>query len=477
MQPAVRQHHYVTASVLAAAGLVAVAPIAPRLPAVQVAKPEASNLAVRLTDDASFLNIPLNFFQDLVNIPANEINALEVLAQSLFYSGPWWVGSPTNIWGEDPGDPGHFEAITQMLFPFPELSGAGHEGDLFYPGLGQQAALWATVQIPADPTCASLDCFPVMPTSPITGLTWLDQPIWSFLIATGLQKFPLINNWFQVSPSEMSTDNPYYFDPNSPSMHSPGVANDGFLWEGTKTLQELGLNPADYPNIDPDQPLMPWAGQSYAMDFKTPFDNFYNSLLQPFDWNNFQLPSLEEFGRSIQALIASMVVAFNPFIPGSPLCPGDCLWPGVNPWGDTDTDGVPSYYAMVKFIGDLWPGNSIINEWLSDYDDGTANISPPEFIETESELWRLGQTVFDFGNGMPTDPRMLPLAIDTSDWLPSESEIHAALGDYWFNILDNSGFLGPFDFQGLWDAIFDVPPTAAVDVDPTPVLDALSAAL
>jgi hypothetical protein len=432
------------------AGLIAVAPAVVRAP-----EPTAVHPAQRLTAGESLANVPLNLFPALVNIPANEIHALDTLSRSLFYSGPWFVGSPTNIWGEDPGDLGHFESVIQLLVPFPELSGAGHEGDFFYPGLGQQLSMLANVEIPVHPSCASLDCLPAMPTSPITGFTWIDQTIWSLLIATGLQKFPLIENWFQVPFSDMMDGNSYYFDPNSPGMINSGLAHDGFYWEGSRTLEQLGLNPEDYPNIDPDTPLMPWAGTSYAMDFDQPFINFFNSLMQPFDPDKFQLPDLVEFGRAMQAVLASMLVAFNPFVPGSPFCPGPCLLP--DPAGDLldpATWSLPSYYVLAKGVGDLWPGNPVIDQWLAHYDEGTANISTPEIIDYEAWLWRLGTVLLDLKNPLPPDA-----VIDTTGFLPSVEQIHDFLGDYLYNIADNIGIIGPFDVQGLWDAVFDVTAT------------------
>lgn len=441
--------HFTAGLAVTTAGLIAVAPPAPSIPETSVA-----HLAPSLVAEESLLNVPLNLFQALVNVPAWEIHGMDTLAKSLFYSGPWFVGSPTNVWGEDPGDMGHFEGILQMMFPFPELSGAGHEGDHFYPGLGQQLSMLANVQIPINLGCAGLDCLPAMPTSPISGFTWVDQTLWSLLIITGLQKFPLINNWFQVPFSDMMNGNTYYFDPNGPGMVNVGFAHDGYYWEGTRTLAELGLNPEDYPDIDPDAPLQPWAGSYYAMDFDTPFINFFDSLMQPFDFDKFKLPDLVDFGRALQSLFASFLVAFNPFIPGSPVCPGPCLLlePGGDLWKPEDWN-TPSYYLLAKLVGDLWPGNPVIDEWVAAYDNGTANVSTPEIIEHEAWLWRLGTVLLNIKNPLPDDP-----AVDTTGFLPSAEDIREFLGDYLYRIADNIGVIGPFDVQGLWDAVFDVPP-------------------
>lgn len=432
------------------AGLISVSPPAPAIP--EVPQAAVAQIEPRLSSGASLLNVPLNLLQALVNIPANEIHALDTLAKSLFYTGPWWVSSATNIWGEDAADPGHFEAVMQLLFPFPELSGAGHGGEFFYPGLGQQLGMLAAVEIPSNLTCASLDCLPAVPTGPITGFTAIDQLIWPLLIMTGLQRFPLIENWFQVPFSDMTNGNSYYFDPNSPALQASGVAHDGYYWTGTRTLEELGLNPEDYPNIDPDAPLHPWAGSYYQMDFEQPFINFFDSLMQPFDVNKFELPDLVDFARAIQAVVAGMFIDFNIFVPGSPLCPGPCLL--LEPGGDIfkpEDWNTPSYYLMVKLIADLWPGNPVIDEWLSAYADGTANVSTLEIIDYAISAWRTGTVLLDLENPLPPDA-----VIDTSAFLPTVDQVEDFLGSYLFNIADNIGIIGPFDIQGLWDAVFDV---------------------
>lgn len=104
-------------------------------------------------------------------------------------------------------------------------------------------------------------------------------------------------------------------------------------------------------------------------------------------------------------------------------------------------------------MDDLWPGNPVIGEWMDAYDEGTANVSNPEMIETQAWLWRLGTVLLDIKNPLPDDP-----FIDTSGFLPTPEQLQEFFGDYWYNIFDNSGIIGPFDIQGLWDAIFNITP-------------------
>src|ERR1035441_8386349 len=110
-------------SVIAVTGasVIAVTPIAPRLPELPIV-----SMATRLVDaEDSILNVPLNLFDDVVNIPYNEVQAIDSFGDSLMFSGPWSIGSATNLWGVDPGDPGHYQALVDMLVPFTALSGMG----------------------------------------------------------------------------------------------------------------------------------------------------------------------------------------------------------------------------------------------------------------------------------------------------------------------------------------------------------------
>jgi hypothetical protein len=65
---AVSRKYVVVGAILATTGAITVAPLAPRsshLPAMSA--------DTRLVDADSVLNIPVNLFDDLVNIPANEV--------------------------------------------------------------------------------------------------------------------------------------------------------------------------------------------------------------------------------------------------------------------------------------------------------------------------------------------------------------------------------------------------------------------
>ncbi|HEY1842161.1 MAG TPA: hypothetical protein VGG53_18425, partial [Mycobacterium sp.] len=85
--------------VLAAAAVAATSAVV-LTPAVPKASPvPVRSMQTRLVD---YTDVPINLFDDVVNIPYNEIQGIDVFSNSLLFSGDWWVPSATNIWGTDP---------------------------------------------------------------------------------------------------------------------------------------------------------------------------------------------------------------------------------------------------------------------------------------------------------------------------------------------------------------------------------------
>ena len=349
---------------------VAPAPVAPAPPEIRIASPE-----VRLAA-ASLLNIPANLIADLVNIPNSEVRAVDYAARSLFFSGPWWVVGPVNLWGVDPGDPSHFRAVMHFVLPFPALSGLGLPQDS-QDGLGQQLWYTAATVLPVDRFCDSDGCMPNVPTSPITGVAGLDALLWYAAIGTAQLQLPIFSTWLTPDRLLDMVFGGYEFDAESPGIINP----DG------KVYDLLGIPGT----VDVDgQPAMPWYGDNFQLDPIKPFFNYFNHLMADPADNPIRLPSLEEIGRAVQALIASMVVAWNPFTAGSPLCPGTCQWVD-----DLNIDSPD----IVKFIGKLWPGNEIIDTWVAAYDRVEANWPSQEIIDRSVEL--LQQEFWSFGNPSP----------------------------------------------------------------------------
>src|SRR5271167_5070657 len=104
------------AAALAATSAVIAIPLAPRPVQLPV-----RSIETRLVDADSVLNIPVNLFDDIVNIPYNEVQGLDTLADSLLDTGPWFVPDPTNVWRIGPWDITHVAALDALLLPFPSL--------------------------------------------------------------------------------------------------------------------------------------------------------------------------------------------------------------------------------------------------------------------------------------------------------------------------------------------------------------------
>jgi len=400
----VRQRPYVMAgAALVAASLVAVTPIAPRLPELPIV-----SMATRLVDaEDSILNVPLNLFDDVVNIPYNEVQAIDSFAESLFFSGTWSAGSSVNIWGIDPGDPGHLQGLVDMLVPFPALSGMGQPEYDWDAGIGQQLTGFLAAEAPVSSFCDAETCSPITPTSPVTGFTGLDNGIWWTEILSGQEKFPLVNDWFQVPLSDLlngytfnSADDPGVVDPSGP-------ANSLYNLLGTTTVD--------------GQNLMPWDNSTFTLNPSQPFDNFFNSLLATptggLLGTGIEVPTGTEVAQAFQALLASLVVAFDPFTPGSPLCSGDC---------SIITDLNLNYPQLVQDISNASPGNPIIDQWLTAYADGTANV--PTAVQIQDAIQNLQQGFWDFGNPSPNPD--LSVGFDPSTLAPSFEALWTELGLY-----------------------------------------------
>lgn len=390
MQAVVNQPRYTAAgAALAAVGVAAAASVMPAAPLPAVLT--GVERAVQLTADGdSVLNIPFNLFQQLVNIPGTEVDALNLMARSLFYTGNWFTPSATNLWGEDPGDPGHFMATIDMLVPFKAISGLGSpeidpeamaNGTA---GLGQQLALLVAAELPVSASCNADWCAPLVPATEITGFTAIDRTIWTLATATGVQPFPLFTNWFQVPVSDLMSGDFTFGDVVNPShgVGPDGSVPDGFGFPGTVA--------------GPDgEHLMPWSGLDFTFNPLGPVQNFYNSLLAPPDMSGFDIPTVEEIGRAVQAFTAGMVVDFNPYVAGSPACVMDCLLPGH---GALSTEGI------VRSIGNAWPGNPLIDQWLAEAAGGTANGPTAHQTDFAIQFMQGQQQNFDLGNPLPSDP-------------------------------------------------------------------------
>ncbi|WP_131808889.1 hypothetical protein [Mycolicibacter sinensis] len=455
-----QRRHLTAGAAVAAASVVALAPVAPVNPWTPGLT--AAERAVALAAEASFLNIPFNLFQDLVNIPYNEVSATNVLANSFFFTGNWFTPSATNIWGEDPGDPGHFMAVMDYLFPFaPQLSG------LYDPtidpdalangtaGWGQQFAMFAAALLPISASCDSIQCYPMSPVEPITGITGLDAMLNFFAKFTNFpnddNQLDLFKYWLKVPIQDMLNgykfpDTPWS-DPDNPT--SGGIANPdagvgeggavpggpmyggkpwsgeaqpGFGYPGTHTILDENGEPLK-DAFGNQVNLMPWAGLTFKLDPFGPMQKWFDSLMQPVDWSvngddpltGFHFAGPEEVFQAMKALIAGMVVDFNPYVAGSPMCPGLCNMPPVSPpWGVTTLD-------LVKSIQGIGAPNPLIQQWIDlteqagDNAVGNANGGTDEQILAGISALQTGMFTFD----ADTHNQIIDSLAAINPWLPA----------------------------------------------------------
>jgi hypothetical protein len=380
---------------LVGAGVVTVTPVTPP---PEIAPPQhhtaVSNAEVRLAA-ASIANIPPNLIYAVANVPYNEVQALNEVARSLFFTGNWFVGSSTNIWGEDPGDPTHFQSIIDVLFPYPALSGPA----------AFQLAMLAAAEIPVNAACAAQTCTPLVPLQPITGITAIDKTIWTAAILLGYP-FPLLNNWFRVPFSELMSG--YTF---GNVVNPAGPVNSQFGFQGT----------VPGPN---GEPLMPWSGTTFTLNPLAPWENFFNSLMAtpPSLANGIHIPSAQDLSQVLAADLAGLVVDFNPFVPGSPFCPGACALPYF-----LTTEGI------VRTILAFSPGNPLIEEWLARTANGTANGPTQAQTDFATQVLQGDLGVFKFN---PDTTAVINAVLNSINPVLPTIAVH-------------SGLLGAFDFNAL----------------------------
>src|SRR6185437_4888515 len=425
------------------------------------AVPRASHIPIRkmetrLVDATDILNVPINLFDDFVNIPYNEFAGIDVLGNSLLFSGDWWVPSATNIWGTDPGDLGHYMGILDTLLPFaPQISGldqpeidpiADANGTA---GLAQQIGLLAAAELPTSASCDAESCAPMTPSEVITGNTGLDRDIGFLEALSGHgtdangEPFSLFSNWLHVPLSDLTSGNftftpatdPGLLDP-SPDVgpDAPGVTGSlGF--DGTTGIDGTGTG--EY---------MPWAGDTFQLNLFGPFENFYNSLFETptggIDGTGIDLPSLTDIGQSLQNLTAGAVVAFDPFVAGSPACPALC---DTLPAGTTQLDLLkdvlaldPSNTSLATYVNDFADQNNAtipqINDAVALLQTGSYNFSPTELAQVDTALGNINPELpaLYTNMGILTDPNYLAYLSDPTnpDLLNSSGQLVGEYGGY-----------------------------------------------
>jgi hypothetical protein len=416
--------YVLAAAALAATSAVFVAPAAPKVSQVPV-----RSMQTRLVD---FTDVPINLFDDVVNIPYNELAGIDVLGNSLLFSGDWWVPSATNIWGTDPGDLGHYMGILDTLLPFaPQISGldqpeidpiADANGTA---GLAQQISLLAAAELPTSASCDAQACAPMTPPEVITGNTGLDRDIGFFEALSGNgtdannEPFNLFSNWLQVPLSDLTSGHftftpqtdPGLLDP-SPDVgpDAPGVTGSlGF--DGTTGVDGTGTG--EY---------MPWAGDTFQLNLLGPLENYLDAPTGGIDGTGVEIPTGTELIDSFQNLAAGSIVAFDPFVAGSPACPALCDIPAGTTQLDLLKDVLaldPSNTSLASYVGDFAAQNNAtipeINDAVALLQTGSYNFSPAELAQVDTALANINPELpaLYTNEGILTDPNYLAYLTST----------------------------------------------------------------
>jgi hypothetical protein len=486
---AAKRPYVLAAAALAATSLVAVTPTTSQV-ALQAGKLPVRSYDTQLVDAGeSLLNVPINLFDDLINIPANELYATQFFSDNLLMAGPWFVVGPTNLWGVDPGDPTHFMSVTNFLVPFPELSGMDAPETDFSAGLGQQ--LWGLVasELPTNASCDEAACIPFEPASPVTGISGVDFYAWLGATLSGQEKFGLFDNWFNPT---YSSDGSYYFNPDNPGSVDPSATSpggDGLLpagtevatgqvypfegWSGISTAGQVNgtgglLGGEGIPGTTGAAPdgagyYMPWSGDTYQFSPQTPFENFFNSLMEAPSTTGLGGTGIDpiygdptEIAQTFQAFDAGLLM-FDPITPGSPFCPGECT--------AITADGL-NYPSLITDINNMTPGgNPVINEWLADYtgttvngvapSDGGANVPSEATIQQSIDLLQ-NHNYWDFGNP--------PYTGENTPGNPDLGAVYPEFQQFW-NELGFNTTNAPFDPTTSLDALVNAFSSAQLTAD------------
>jgi hypothetical protein len=371
---------------LAAAALAAVSAVVVT-PAVARQLPLAVRSIETKLIDADVANIPVNLFDDILNIPYNELQGggLATVANSLLFTGTWWVPSSTNLWGIDPGDPTHVASFDNFL-PFSAFTeGFTNSQGVYEPGLNYEFAGFLAAELPVSSSCDAISCFPMTPPEVITGSTQFDRDIGFFEALNGNatdangQPFSLFTDFYKVPIQDLI--NGYTFQG---ATNPGGPVNDTWAsvlgWGSSGNPFEGGTGPGD---------TMPWNGVDYHLNLLQPFQTLYDSLLQtpPTDGvggTGVEVPTLEGVMHTFENLEAGYIIDFDPYTEGSPACPALC--------------DIPSEFTIPSLVGDIAkmdPTNTTLSTWVTDYAINPALVNEPTQPQIDASVALLQTGIYN----------------------------------------------------------------------------------
>ena len=218
-------------------------------------------------DNPNVFNILPNLLNAIASIPRAYLNGLNDLSHALEVTGNWWVYTPTNVLGYDPADPPKITAITNLLVPFEPLSNP----------LGEHLSWWAKGNLPMDAGCTGT-VGPACSNPDQIVNKMFKAPLWDLFSG---YEFPELNN--PVSNAEAAV--------------------------GEEIPGEVGT-------------AVPWSGEPVQLNPMDPVYSVLNYLLAPPEQNKPEAFTLTDVVESVKRFGDALMLAFNPFVPGSYLLKG-----------------------------------------------------------------------------------------------------------------------------------------------------------
>ena len=364
MQVASRPYVLAAAALAATSAVIATPVLAHQVPLT------VRSIETKLVDAGDLGNIPVNLFDDILNIPYNETvgGGLATVANSFLFTGTWWVPSSTNLWGIDPGDPTHIALIDNFI-PFSAFTeGFTNAQGVYEPGLNYEFAGFLASELPVSSSCDAVACAPMTPPEVLTGDTGYDRDI-GFLAAlmgnaTDANGDPngLFTNFFQVPFQNLFNG----YRSRHPGRSSPpadtGIVNPGGPVKrnrgrnssgGATAATRLKVAPGRSPSGGAGD-TMPWDGLHYQLNLLQPFQTLYDSLTQTPATDGIAGTGIDSFSftdvmHTFENLEAGFIIDFDPYTAGSPACPGLCDIPA--------NEQIP---GLVAAIANSDPSNTVL---------------------------------------------------------------------------------------------------------------------
>jgi hypothetical protein len=342
--------------------------------------------------DADVSNIPINLFDDIMNIPYNELEGggLATMANSFLDTGTWWVPSSTNLWGIDPGDPTHIALIDNFI-PFTAFTeGFTNAQGVYEPGLNYEFAGVLAAELPVSSSCDANTCFPMTPPEVITGSTQFDRDIGFFEAETGMaqnadgQPFSLFSDFFKVPLQDLVTG--YNFNPTD----DPGVINPGGpVNDAWASLLGWGSSGDPFEGGTGAGNAMPWDGVNFQLNLLQPFQTLLDSLEQTpstsgLGGTGVEVPTLEGVMHTFENLEAGYIIDFDPYTEGSPACPALC--------------DIPSQFTVPALVNDIYQSdttNTVLGTWVTDYAINPALVNEPTQPQIDASVALLQTGIYN----------------------------------------------------------------------------------